>query len=48
MPFNSIVFVDTRAANYQSLTGSLNEPYEVLVLDADQDGLDQMAGDLKG
>jgi uncharacterized delta-60 repeat protein len=48
MPSNSIVFVDSRVANYRSLIGSLTEPYEVFVLDGDKDGVDQMAGYLKG
>jgi uncharacterized delta-60 repeat protein len=48
MPSNSIVFVDSRVANYQSLIDSLNEPNEVFILDGDKNGLDQMAGYLKG
>lgn len=48
MASKSIVFVDSRVANYQSLIDSLTEPYEVFILDGDKDGLDQMAGSLKG
>jgi Ca2+-binding RTX toxin-like protein len=48
MSSKSIVFVDSRVANYQSLIDSLTEPYDVFVLDGDKDGLDQMAGYLKG
>jgi hypothetical protein len=48
MSSKSIVFVDSRVANYQSLIDSLTEPYDVFILDGDKDGLDQMAGYLKG
>lgn len=43
MSSSSIVFVDSRVSNYQSLFDSLTEPYDVFVLDGDKDGLDQMA-----
>ena len=42
MSSNSIVFIDSRVANYQSLIASLTEPYEVFLLNPDIDGLDQM------
>jgi len=48
MATQSIVFVDSRVSNYQSLIDSLTEPAEVLVLDGESDGLAQMAADLKG
>ena len=48
MSSKSIVFVDSRVSNYQSLIDSLTEPYEVFILDGDSDGLDQMAGYLSG
>ena len=44
----SIIFVDRRVTDYQSLIDSLTESAEVFVLSSDSDGLDQMATDLKG
>ena len=48
MPATSIVFVDSRVSNYQSLIDSLTESYEVFILDWDNDGLDQMVAYLQG
>lgn len=48
MSSKSIAFVDSRVANYQSFIDSLTEPFDVFILDGDKDGLDQMAGFLKG
>ena len=48
MPSTSIVFVDSRVSNYQSLIESLTDPYEVFILEGDNDGLDQMVAYLQG
>jgi uncharacterized delta-60 repeat protein len=48
MSTKSIVFVDSRVANYKSLIDSLTEPAEVFVLDGASDGLTQMADRLYG
>jgi hypothetical protein len=48
MPTKSIVFVDSRVSNYQSLIDSLTEPAQVFVLKADSDGLTQMVSALQG
>lgn len=48
MATQSIVFVDSRVSNYQSLIDSLTELAEVLVLDVESDGLTQMADWLSG
>ena len=48
MPATSIVFVDSRVSNYQSLIESLTDPYEVFILEGDKDGLDQMVAYLQG
>ena len=39
----SIIFVDSRVADYHSLIDSFVEPAEVFVLDGASDGLAQMA-----
>jgi hypothetical protein len=44
----SIIFVDSRVADYQSLIDSFTEPAEVFVLDVASDGLAQMAAYLQG
>jgi uncharacterized delta-60 repeat protein len=44
----SIIFVDSRVANYQSLIDSFTEPAEVFILDGASDGLGQMATALQG
>ena len=44
----SIIFVDSRVADYQSLIDSFVEPAEVFVLDGTSDGLAQMAVYLQG
>lgn len=43
-----IIFIDSRVSDYQSLLDSLTAPYDVFVLDADKDGLSQMADYLQG
>lgn len=48
MTATSIVFVDSRVANYQDLINSLPPGSEVYVLDSTSDGLDQMATYLQG
>ena len=48
MPSNSIVFVDSRVANYQSFIDNLTEPADVFILDGESHGLTQMADYLKG
>lgn len=44
----SIVFIDSRVANYQSLIDSLSELVQVFILDGESDGLAQMVADLQG
>ena len=44
----SIIFVDSRVANYQSLIDSFTKPADVFVLDDASDGLVQMAAYLQG
>jgi uncharacterized delta-60 repeat protein len=44
----SIIFVDSRVADYQSLIDSFVEPAEVFVLDGESDGLAQIAAYLQG
>ncbi len=44
----SIIFVDSRVADYHSLIDSFVEPAEVFVLDGASDGLAQMAVYLQG
>ncbi len=48
MPTKSIVFVDSRVSNYQSLIASLPETAQVFVLNSDSDGLTQMVSALQG
>ena len=40
---SSILFVDPRVADYQSLLADLSADVEVLVLNAEEDGVLQMA-----
>ncbi len=44
----SVVFVDSRVADYQTLIDNLGEPADVFILDARSDGLSQIAADLQG
>ena len=44
----SVIFVDSRVTNYQSLIDGLTQPAEVFVLDGESDGLTQMAAYLQG
>ena len=44
----NIIFIDSRVANYQSFIDGLSQPAEVFILDANSDGLAQMAADLQG
>ena len=44
----SIIFVDSRVTDYQSLIESFTEPAEVFVLDGASDGLAQIAAYLQG
>ena len=39
----TIVFIDSRVTDYQTLIASLATPAEVFILDAQSDGLAQMA-----
>lgn len=48
MPTKSIVFIDSRVANYQSLIDGLTEPAEVLTLDGESNGLARMMAPLQG
>ncbi len=44
----SVIFVDSRITDYQSLIDSLNESTEIFDLDAESDGLSQTAAYLQG
>ena len=44
----SVIFVDSRVADYQSLMDSFVEPAEVFVLDGESDGLAQIVAYLQG
>ena len=44
----SVIFVDSRVTDYQSLIDRLTEPAEVFVLDGASDGLTQIATYLQG
>lgn len=43
-----IIFLDSRVSDYHSLLDSLTVPYDVFVLEADKDGLSQMADYFQG
>lgn len=45
---NSIVFVDWRVADIDSLVGGMPSDSEVVILDSASDGLDQIAAHLRG
>jgi uncharacterized delta-60 repeat protein len=47
MPTKSVILIDPRVSNYQLLIDSLTEPAEVIVLDAESDGLSQIAAYLQ-
>ena len=47
MPTKSILFIDSHVANYRSLLDSQSEPAEVFVLNAESDGLTQIAAYLQ-
>lgn len=44
----SVIFVDSRVADYQSLINSFTEPSEVFALDPASDGLTHIATYLQG
>lgn len=44
----SIVFVDSRVANYQSLIDGLTQPIEVFILTPESDGVEQIRARLQG
>ena len=48
IPMPSIVFIDSRVTDYQSLIDGFTEPAEVFVLDGESDGLTQMVAYLQG
>ena len=43
----SLVFIDTRIDNYQSLAAEINEGTEIYFLDANQDGIEQITAQLE-